>query len=208
MTLPKLLIATRNPGKRREIQQFLGDLSLEIVFPDDVGIYESPQELKLETESTFEGNARAKAEFFQKLSRLPTVAEDSGIEILSLGGAPGVRSRRFAMVQPGQDEAEANNRELLRRLAGAPPDRRGARYRSVAVFIKKLDALPQVFEGSCQGRITTEPQGTGGFGYDPLFHSNDLEKTFGQANPEEKNAVSHRGRAFRALAKWLAENPL
>lgn len=208
MTLPKLLIATRNPGKRREIQQFLGDLSLEIVFPDDVGIYESPQELKLETESTFEGNARAKAEFFQKLSRLPTVAEDSGIEVLSLGGAPGVRSRRFAMVQPGQDEAEANNRELLRRLAGAPPDRRGARYRSVAVFIKKLDALPQVFEGSCQGRITTEPQGTGGFGYDPLFHSNDLEKTFGQANPEEKNAVSHRGRAFRALAKWLAANPL
>ena len=208
MTLPKLLIATRNPGKRREIQQFLGDLSLEIVFPDDVGIYESPQELKLETESTFEGNARAKAEFFQKLSRLPTVAEDSGIEVLSLGGAPGVRSRRFAMVQPGQDEAEANNRELLRRLAGAPPDRRGARYRSVAVFIKKLDALPHVFEGSCQGRITTEPQGTGGFGYDPLFHSNDLEKTFGQANPEEKNAVSHRGRAFRALAKWLAANPL
>ncbi|MCH8254622.1 MAG: RdgB/HAM1 family non-canonical purine NTP pyrophosphatase [Gemmatimonadetes bacterium] len=208
MTLPKLLIATRNPGKRREIQQFLGDLSLEIVFPDDVGIYESPQELKLETESTFEGNARAKAEFFQKLSRLPTVAEDSGIEVLSLGGAPGVRSRRFAMVQPGQDEAEANNRELLRRLAGAPPDRRGARYRSVAVFIKKLDALPQVFEGSCQGRITTEPQGTGGFGYDPLFHSHDLEKTFGQANPEEKNAVSHRGRAFRALAKWLAANPL
>ena len=208
MTLPKLLIATRNPGKRREIQQFLDDLSVEIVFPDDVGIYESPQELKLETESTFEGNARAKAEFFQKLSRLPTVAEDSGIEVLSLGGAPGVRSRRFAMVQPGQDEAEANNRELLRRLAGAPPDRRGARYRSVAVFIKKIDALPQVFEGSCQGRITTEPQGTGGFGYDPLFHSNDLEKTFGQANPEEKNAVSHRGRAFRALAKWLAENPL
>lgn len=208
MTLPKLLIATRNPGKRREIQQFLDDLSVEIVFPDDVGIYESPQELKLETESTFEGNARAKAEFFQKLSRLPTVAEDSGIEVLSLGGAPGVRSRRFAMVQPGQDEAEANNRELLRRLAGAPPDRRGARYRSVAVFIKKLDALPHVFEGSCQGRITTEPQGTGGFGYDPLFHSNDLEKTFGQANPEEKNAVSHRGRAFRALAKWLAENPL
>ncbi|MCH8144730.1 MAG: RdgB/HAM1 family non-canonical purine NTP pyrophosphatase [Gemmatimonadetes bacterium] len=208
MTLPKLLIATRNPGKRREIQQFLDDLSVEIVFPDDVGIYESPQELKLETESTFEGNARAKAEFFQKRSRLPTVAEDSGIEVLSLGGAPGVRSRRFAMVQPGQDEAEANNRELLRRLAGAPPDRRGARYRSVAVFIKKLDALPHVFEGSCQGRITTEPQGTGGFGYDPLFHSNDLEKTFGQANPEEKNAVSHRGRAFRALAKWLAENPL
>ena len=208
MILPKLLIATRNPGKRREILQFLAELSLEIVFPDDVGIYESPQELKLETESTFEGNARAKAEFFQKLSRLPTVAEDSGIGVLSLGGGQGVRSRRFAIMPPGQDEAEANNRELLRRLAGAPPDRRGARYRSVAVFIKKLGALPQVFEGSCQGRITTEPQGTGGFGYDPLFHSHDLKKTFGAATLEEKNAVSHRGKAFCALAKWLAENPL
>jgi len=208
LILPKLLIATRNPGKRREILQFLAELSLEIVFPDDVGIYESPQELKLEIGSTFEGNALEKAEFFQKRSRLPTVAEDSGIEVLSLGGAPGVRSRRFAMVPPGQDEAEANNRELLRRLAGAPPDRRGARYRSVAVFIKKLDAMPQVFEGSCQGRITTEPQGTGGFGYDPLFHSHDLKKTFGAATLEEKNAVSHRGKAFCALAKWLAENPL
>ncbi len=208
MTLPKLLIATRNPGKKREIRQFLADLSLEIVFLDGVGIYESSQELKLETESTFEGNALAKAEFFQKRSRLPTVAEDSGIEVLSLGGAPGVRSRRFAMAPPGQNEDEANNRELLRRLTGVPPDRRGARYRSVAVFIKKLDASPQVFEGSCQGRITTEPQGTGGFGYDPLFHSHDLEKTFGEATPEEKNAVSHRGRAFRALAEWLAENPL
>jgi XTP/dITP diphosphohydrolase len=76
------------------------------------------------------------------------------------------------------------------------------------VFIKKPGVLPQVFEGSCQGRITTEPQGTGGFGYDPLFHSYDLEKTFGEATLKEKNAVSHRGRAFRALAKWLAENPL
>ncbi len=208
MTQPKLLIATRNPGKKREIRQFLADQLLEVVFLDDVGIYESPQELKLETESTFEGNALVKAEFFQKRSRLPTVAEDSGIEVLSLGGAPGVRSRRFAMVPPGQNEDEANNRELLRRLAGAPQDRRGARYRSVAVFIKKLDALPQVFEGSCQGRITTEPQGTGGFGYDPLFHSQDLRKTFGEATLEEKNAVSHRGRAFRALVKWLAENPL
>lgn len=208
MTLPKLLIATRNPGKKREIRQFLVDLSLAIVFLDDVGIYESSQELKLETESTFEGNALAKAEFFQKRSILPTVAEDSGIEVLSLGGAPGVRSRRFAMVPPGQNEDEANNRELLRRLAGTPPERRGARYCSVAVFIKTLDASPQVFEGSCQGRITTEPQGTGGFGYDPLFHSHDLEKTFGEATLEEKNVVSHRGRAFRALAEWLAENPL
>ncbi len=208
MNLPKLLVATRNLGKKREIRGLLGHLPTEIVFPDDIGIYESSVEVNLETESTFEANALKKAEYFQKKSRLPTVAEDSGIEVLSLGGAPGVRSRRFALASPGQNEDEANNTELLRRLAGATPDRRGARYRSVAVFIKQLGAVPQVFEGSCHGRIATEPKGKGGFGYDPLFFSDDLQKTFGEATQQEKDGVSHRGRAFRALGKWLEENPL
>lgn len=208
MNYPKLLVATRNLGKKREIRALLGDLPYEIVFPDDAGIYQAPDELNLETENTFEANALKKAEYFQRKSRLPTVAEDSGIEVLSLGGAPGVRSRRFAMAGPGEDEDEANNRELLRRLAGAPADLRGARYRCVAVFIKKLDAIPHMFEGSCMGRITTEPKGKGGFGYDPLFFSDELQKSFGEATQQEKDGVSHRGRAFRALASWLSENPL
>jgi XTP/dITP diphosphohydrolase len=201
-------MATRSLGKKREIRGLLGHLPYEILFPDDVGIYESPTELNLETADTFEGNALKKAEFFQKKSRLPTVAEDSGVEVFTLGGAPGVRSRRFALASPGEDASEANNRELLRRLAGAPPDRRTARYRCVAVFIEQLGAIPQVFEGSCNGRIATEPHGDGGFGYDPLFFSDDLQKIFGEVTQEEKDAVSHRGRAFQALIEWLEANPL
>ena len=203
-----MLVATRNVGKKKEIRGLLGHLPFALVFPDDIGIYETPAELNLETESTFEGNARKKAEYFQKKCRLPTVAEDSGIEVFTLGDAPGVRSRRFALASPGQNEDEANNTELLRRLAGATPDRRAARYRSLVVFIKQLGAIPHVFEGSCQGRITTEPKGHGGFGYDPLFFSDDLQQTFGQATQDEKDGVSHRGLAFRELAEWLGENPL
>ncbi|MCZ6917942.1 MAG: RdgB/HAM1 family non-canonical purine NTP pyrophosphatase [Gemmatimonadetes bacterium] len=203
----KLLVATRSPGKKAEIRQILRELPYEIVFPEDVGLYERPEEMTLENADTFEANARAKAEYFQRLSRLPTVADDSGIEALSLGGQPGVRSRRFAMAGPGDDVDEANNRLLLQKLAGAPHDRRGAQYRCVAVFMKDMSIIPHVFEGRCSGHITTEPRGTGGFGYDPLFHSVDLDKTFGEATPEEKAKVSHRGKAFRAFAEWLIANP-
>lgn len=204
----KLLVATRNLGKKREIRSILGDLPYEIVFPEDVGLYETPDELTLETEDTFEGNALKKAEYFQRKSRLATVADDSGLEVFSLKGAPGVRSRRFALAGPAEDEDDANNRELVRRLAGAPADRRGAQYRCVAVLLSKIGALPRTFEGHCQGRILAEPRGTAGFGYDPLFFSNDLNQSFGDAGPAEKDAVSHRGRAFRQVAKWLKEHPL
>ena len=204
----KLLVATRSLGKKREIRSLLGHLPYEIIFPEDAGLYETPEEQLLETEHTFEGNACKKAEYFQKLARLPTVADDSGIEVLSLGGLPGVRSRRFAMAAPGQDIDLANNNALLQRLAGAPADRRGARYRCVVVLIEDRGAVPRVFEGSCRGRIETEANGTGGFGYDPLFYSYDLEKTFGEASQKEKDAVSHRGEAFTALVEWLEAHPL
>lgn len=204
----KLLVATRNVGKKREIRSLLGHLPYEIVFPEDVGLYETPEEQVLETEETFEGNARKKAEYFQKRARVPTVADDSGIEVLSLGGLPGVRSRRFAMAAPGQDIDLANNNALLQRLAGAPTDRRGARFRCVVVLLRDRGAVPRVFEGSCRGRIETEAKGTGGFGYDPLFYSYDLEKTFGEASQKEKDGVSHRGEAFSALAEWLEAHPL
>lgn len=202
---PKLLIATRNPGKRREIVELLADVPYELVFPDDRGLWERPEEAGIEDADSFEGNARRKAEYFARLSRLPTVAEDSGLEVFALGGAPGVRSRRFAFPQP-DDPAEqdaANNAELLRRLAGAPDDRRRARYRCAVCFLDRHDGMPHHFEGTCLGRILTAAQGTGGFGYDPLFHSDDLGKPFGLATPEEKAGVSHRGRAFRAFADWL-----
>jgi XTP/dITP diphosphohydrolase len=203
---PKLLVATRNPGKQREIRALLAAIAYDVVFPDERGLGERPEEAAVEDAESFEGNARRKAEYFARLSGLPTVAEDSGLEVFALGGAPGVRSRRFAFPAPA-DPAEqdaANNAELLRRLGGASEDRRRARYRCVLCYLDRHDGLPVLFEGTCLGRVLAEPAGTGGFGYDPLFHSDDLGTSFGLAAPEAKASVSHRGRAFRAFAEWLA----
>lgn len=204
--MTKLLIATRNRGKQNEIRPLLAGLPYDIVFPDDVGLHESPAEETVESERTFEGNATRKAEYFVRLSGLPTVAEDSGIEVFALHGEPGVRSRRFAMPSPNQDKA--NNAELLRRLAGAPEAKRAARYRCEVVLIPALRGIPRTFSGMCRGRVLTEPAGTGGFGYDPLFYSEELGKSFGEATLEEKATVSHRARAFGGLAEWLLAHPL
>lgn len=203
---PPLLVATRSRGKQREIKSILAGLPVRVIFPDDAGIVETAVERKLEDAGSFEGNARRKAEYFAQRSRLPTVADDSGIEVFSLGGAPGVRSKRFAMPAPDQDAA--NNAELLRRLAGAPKEQRRARYRCVVVFLKDAAAIPRTFEGMCTGIILEEPRGSGGFGYDPLFLSDDLGQSFGEVDPAKKHAVSHRGRAFGAFAEWLEQNPI
>ena len=129
--------------------------------------------------------------------------------MFALGGVPGVRSRRFAMVDaPSDEQDQANNDELLKRMDGLPEERRRARYRCVVAFVPRPDAAAVTFEGTCTGHILEAPKGTGGFGYDPLFHSDDLDKSFGDASAEEKHAVSHRGRAFRAFADWLRQNPL
>jgi XTP/dITP diphosphohydrolase len=201
----KLLVATRSAGKQREIRRILEPAGFEVVFPDEVGLWETELEANLETAETFEGNARRKAEHFARLSGLPTVADDSGLEVFSLGGDPGVRSRRFAGAEGNPDAVDAaNNAELLRRLRGASEGRRRARYRCVLVFLSEPSAVPAVFEGVAGGRILEEPHGTGGFGYDPLFYSDELEKTFGEATAEEKDRVSHRGRALRVLAAALA----
>jgi len=207
MVKPPLLVATRSKGKQPEIKEILEDSPYRCVFPDEVGIPEIPAiEDKLEDAGTFDGNAFRKAEYFAQKARIPTVADDSGIEVFTLGGQPGVKSKRFALASPNQDEA--NNQELLRRLAGAPRERRKARYRCCLSFLKAPDSLPKTFEGTCTGYILEEPEGTNGFGYDPLFWSDDLQKSFGLANPDEKHAVSHRGRAFRAFAEWLAQQEL
>jgi XTP/dITP diphosphohydrolase len=200
----KLLVATRSAGKQREIRRILEPAGFEVVFPEDVGLWESEREATLENAESFEGNARRKAEYFARLSGLPTAAEDSGLEVFALGGAPGVRSKRFAGAEGSPDAVDAaNNAELLRRLRGASEPRRRARYRCVLVFLRDPSAVPEVFEGVAAGRILEAPEGTGGFGYDPLFYSDELGKSFGAATPEEKDGVSHRGRALRALASAL-----
>ncbi len=204
-----LLVATRSAGKQREFARILEPLGVTLAFPDDVGLAPRSEEDALELGDTFETNARHKAEYFARRSGLPTVADDSGLEVFALGGAPGVRSRRWAGASGTSEQVDAaNNAELVRRLAGAPPERRRARYRCVLVLLREPRAVPESFEGSCAGRILEQPAGTGGFGYDPYFFSDELQKSFGEATPEEKDGVSHRGRAVRGLAAALERRPV
>jgi XTP/dITP diphosphohydrolase len=202
----RLLVATRSRGKQAEFRRVLEAAGHEVLFPDDAGIPLRPElEDALEVEETFEGNARRKAEYFAKLSGMPTIADDSGLEVIALGGAPGVRSKRFSGVDgPEAVVSAANNAELLRRLSGAPPTRRTARYRCVIVYLGSPTAAPAVFEGSCPGRILEEADGAGGFGYDPLFLSAELGKSFGTASAAEKDAISHRGKALTAMIAALS----
>ena len=204
-----LLVATRSAGKQREFARILEPLDVTLAFPDDVGLAPRSEEDALELGDTFETNARHKAEYFARRSGLPTVADDSGLEVFALGGAPGVRSRRWAGASGTSEQVDAaTHAELVRRLAGAPPERRRARYRCVLVLLREPGAVPESFEGSCAGRILEQPAGTGGFGYDPYFFSDELQKSFGEATPEEKDGVSHRGRAVRGLAAALERRPV
>jgi XTP/dITP diphosphohydrolase len=204
----KLLVATRSAGKQREARRLLAGSGVEVVYPEDLNLFEEPGEELLEQSDNYRSNARAKAEYFARRSGLPTVADDSGLEVFYLGGAPGTRSKRWAgATGPAAAVDAANNAELLRRLKGAPELKRRARYRCVLVLVRREGALPEVFEGECAGRILEAPQGDGGFGYDPYFFSDDIGKGFGEATDEEKDAVSHRGRAFAALKAALAATP-
>jgi len=200
----KILAATRSRGKQEEIRRILTPGGLQVVFPEDIWLRESNEDDALEAADTFEGNARRKAEYFVRLSSLPTLADDSGLEVFALGGEPGVRSKRWAGASGTPAEVDAaNNAELLRRLAGLPEAQRVARYRCVLVFLRAAGAVPLVCYGDCTGRILEAPHGTGGFGYDPLFFGDELGKTFGDASAEEKDGVSHRGRALRAFLQAL-----
>ena len=203
----KLLLATRSAHKAAEIRRILSHLpGLRIVDLEAAGLAYDPEEESLEPYETFEANARSKAAYFRRKSGLPTVADDSGIEVDALGGAPGVRSKRFA---PGDAEGEArdraNNEHLLERLADLELAERTARYVCVAALDEGKGRVHTFRGTSPEGLILGAPRGTGGFGYDPLFYDPELGKTFAQISPAEKNARSHRGRAFRALAEYLEE---
>ena len=202
-----LLIATRSAGKTREIRALFAGSRFTPVFPDALGLERAPAEEDLETGATYAAHAIAKARYFAIRSDLPTAADDSGIEVDALGGAPGVYSARWAGEEgkgKGEEGVEAaNNALLLERLRGVPPERRTARYRCVVAFVAAPDADPLVVEGMCEGWVLDVARGTGGFGYDPLFWSLDLGMTFGEAPDEAKQRVSHRGRAIRALIEVL-----
>jgi len=199
----KLLVATRSDGKAREIRQLFFGLPIALVFPADLLLEPLPEESSLERSTTYAENAVSKARYFAARAGLPTVADDSGIEVDALDGAPGVRSARWS----GGDDA-ANNRLLLERLAGVPEAQRMARYRCVVAYLEGATASPEIVEATCEGYIVMALRGTGGFGYDPLFYSTDLRMTFGEAPPAAKHRVSHRGRAFRALIEVLLRRAL
>ena len=196
---PKLLVATRSEHKLRELRELLRLEHAELVTLDELGVLDDP----VEDGDTFEANAAIKARAGIAATGLPTLADDSGIEVDALDGGPGVRTRRYA----GEDATDAaNNAKLLAALDGLPAERRGARYVCVLALAVPGEAL-RFERGICRGRIATAPRGTGGFGYDPIFLPEGEPRdgrTFGQWTADEKNRISHRARAARGMAPHLA----
>ena len=191
----KLLVASNNKGKLKEFNSILGELGIECVSMADMGI-----DIEVEENgTTFLENAKIKAEEIYKIARIPTVSDDSGLEVDYLGGEPGVYSARYAG-EHGDDEK--NNQKVLEKLSGVPYEKRTGRFKSVVYLV--LDENTHLFaEGTAEGYILEKPDGENGFGYDPLFYSPVLEKTFAKASPKEKNDVSHRGEAIRKLKEKL-----
>lgn len=192
--MKQIVFATNNANKLRELREILGD-GYAVRGLADLGCTEDIPE----TADTFEGNALQKAQWVAEHYGLDCIADDSGLEVDALGGAPGVYSARFA--GPGHDSA-ANNALLLSRLEGVA-DRR-ARFRTALVLLRATDGV-HVFNGTVEGEILTAPRGEGGFGYDPLFRPSGWEKSFAEASPAEKNAISHRGKAVEELRQFLLQ---
>ena len=193
----KAVLASSNRGKLEEIRRLLRDAGVELLPQSDFGI-DSPEE----TGTTFRDNALIKARHASRVAGLPAIADDSGLAVDALEGRPGVRSARYAGMHASDDD---NVDRLLAELEGVPEDRRGARFRCVAVFVNSPeDPAPLIGRGEWCGRILTERRGSGGFGYDPVFFVPDRGLTAAELPPEEKNRLSHRGQAFRELKGLLA----
>jgi XTP/dITP diphosphohydrolase len=196
--LLKLLVATNNPGKVCEYEELLVDLPLEITFPVQEGLLLEVDESGM----TFEENARIKAVAYAQESGLLTLADDSGLEVDALEGAPGVHSARYA--GPGTSDAD-RYRRLLAALAGVPAGQRSARFRCV-VALAQPGGVVQTADGTCEGEIGLEPRGEHGFGYDPVFIvAGRGGRTMAELSPEEKNRISHRARAVTAIRPVLIE---
>lgn len=192
-----IYLASNNPGKLREFKQAAADLGIDVqILP---GIEQVP--VCVEDGDTFEANARKKALYYSGFTQGMVFADDSGICLDALGGAPGVFSARYA--GPQADD-EANNQKLLRELAKVPPRQRMAHYICI-IALAQQGRILKVVEGRADGVIHRDPCGTGGFGYDPYFYYPPLAQTFAQLSAEEKFTVSHRGEAFRKFLASLKE---
>ena len=193
----KLVLATNNEHKIREIKNIMAGLDVEILTAVDFAEFPDPRE----TGRTLEENAKIKAKETYRVTGIPALADDSGLEVDYLKGQPGVMSSRFA--GPGCTFAE-NNRLLLELLEGVEEKKRAARFRCVAALALSENDI-RLFEGTVEGRITADLRGKEGFGYDPVFFFPELGKTFAEITEEEKNKYSHRGWAFRQVAEFIRE---
>ena len=196
----KIVLASGNPGKLRELAELLAPHGLRVLPQSAFGLETPP-----ETGTTFRENALLKARHVSRLTGLPALADDSGIEVDALQGRPGVYSARYA----GEGASDAENlQKLLAELQSVPEDARTARYRCVMALVRGAqDPEPLLAEGTWSGRILRVPRGTGGFGYDPVFLPEGLERTAAELAPAHKNALSHRGQALRALADRVGALP-
>ena len=190
-----LLIATQNPHKAEEIAALLGDFPMRVVTLADI----APELDIPETGDTFRANAREKALAAARATGLLTLADDSGLAVDALGGQPGVHSKRFAATDA------ARIAKLLALLADVPAEQRTARFHC-AVAIATPDGVLAEIEETVEGHMLTTPRGTQGFGYDPIFQPLGKDRTLAEMGMEEKNALSHRGKAFRKAAQWLIEH--
>jgi XTP/dITP diphosphohydrolase len=188
----KLVFATRNRNKVAELRALVAPLGFEVLSLDDVTVPDVEEDAP-----TFAGNAEKKARATFAATGLPSLADDSGLEVDALDGAPGVRSARYAK----EHSSTANNAKLLAALAEDADEKRTARFRSALAYVDADRLLTA--EGACEGRIARAPRGEGGFGYDPLFLVENGARTMAELAPEEKNRISHRGRALRQLAERL-----
>jgi XTP/dITP diphosphohydrolase len=196
----KLVIASANPGKLREIRALLADLPFDVHGQSALAVASAE-----ETGSSFLSNALLKARHAAAATGAAAIADDSGLEVDALGGEPGIFSARYA--GPAADDA-ANNAKLIAALAGRPLAQRRARYRCAMVFVEgPHDPEPLSAEGVWEGTILDAPRGSGGFGYDAYFWLPDLERTAAELAPEDKNRRSHRGMALRSLREQLAARP-
>lgn len=199
MTLPdRIVLATGNPGKVREIQRILGEFGVEVVPQTDLDVGDAD-----ETGTSFVENALIKARHAAHLTGLPAIADDSGLVVDALDGRPGIYSARFAGAEATDDD---NIDKLLHELRGVPDDKRTAAFHCCAVYVSADDSTSLVAEGRWQGRILGERRGTGGFGYDPVFYDPECGRSAAELGPELKNARSHRGKALAALAEMLRQH--
>ena len=204
--MQRILIATSNPGKLRDFAGAATDHGVEIV---SLSNFASLPQVK-EDGDTFEANARKKAEHYSRYAAGEIVlADDSGLEVDALGGAPGVHSARYAADQPhlltNNTDDQANNARLLRELKKVLPQNRTGRFVCVIAVARDGETLA-VFRGQAEGMILDRPRGSNGFGYDPLFYFPQIQKTFAELTPEEKASYSHRGDAFRQFISWSIDH--